>query len=155
MVERFVIGVLASVLSLWLMWRNRLDRLERAELEDEIRNHDYFVELDPRRKKINLTLLMIGVAFMASPIITGTWSQVIYWTIVVVLLCLMGMLALVDLQSSRSFLAELQAGHLENYQALEEELEEELDKFRQETAAGDPQANGKGLSQEKDDNSNT
>ena len=149
--ESFATGLLLSILAFWLMWRNRLDRRERAELPAELLAHDYFVQLDGRRKQINVTLLIIGVALVCGPLVSGTLMQVIYWVVVMILVCFMGMLALVDLQSSRNFLDELRAEE----SATCERLETESERLRQDTAKVDPEANGDGLSQKKNGNCDT
>ena len=143
--ESIVTGLLLSVLATWLIWRSFLDRRERAELPEEIRSHDYFVELDRRRRNINGALLLVGLLITASPMVSGVLYQVGLWIVVLVLICFVGMLAMADLQSSRNYLAELEANHLVAYG----KLKHELDRFRQETAEVDPEANGHDVKKEK------
>ena len=149
-----VFGVVLSILALWMMWRSFLDRRERAQLSEEIRDHEYFVQLDGRRQNINVTLLIIGTLVAGSPLVSGLLAGVVYWGIVTLLVCYMGMLALADLQASRDYLEELRAEQLVTY----EKLRGELDKFReekQERGQVDPESNGHGLKQKKNDEENT
>jgi len=136
--ESIVTGLLLSVLATWLMWRSFLDRRERSELPEEIRNHDYFVQLDRRRRNINGALLLVGLLITLSPLVSSALYQVALWIVVLVLICFVGMLAMADLQSSRNYLEELDAEH----QVAYGKLKHELDRFRQETAEVDPETNG-------------
>ena len=148
-----VFGVVLAILALWMMWRSFQDRRERAQLSEEIRNHEYFVQLDTRRQNINVTLLIIGTLVASSPLVSGTVAVVVYWSIVTLLVCFMGMLALADLQASRDYLDELRAEQLVTY----EKLRGELDKFREETEEGeqvDPESNGHGMKQKKNGEEN-
>ena len=148
-----VFGVALAILALWMMWRSFLDRRERAQLSEEIRDHEYFVHLDSRRQNINVTLLIIGTLVAASPLISGTVNVVVYWSVVTLLVCYMGMLALSDLQASRDYLDELRAEQLVTY----EKLRGELDKFREETEGNeqvDPESNGHGSKRKKNDENN-
>tara|TARA_B100000686_G_C16609751_1_gene873154 strand:- start:288 stop:752 length:465 start_codon:yes stop_codon:yes gene_type:complete len=148
-----VFGVVLAFLALWMLWRSYLDRRERAELSEEIRTHEYFVNLDSRRQNINVTLLIIGTLVALSPLISGTVTVVVYWTVVTLLVCYMGILALSDLQASREYLEELRAEQMVNY----EKLKGELDKFRDEIAENgqvDPESNGHDLKQKKDEEEN-
>ena len=148
-----IFGVVLSILALWMMWRSFQDRRERAQLSEEIRDDEYFVQLDGRRKNINVTLLIIGTLVAISPLVSGTVNVVVYWSVVTILVCFMGMLALSDLQASRDYLDELRAEQLVNY----EKLRGELDKFREETEESeqvDPESNGQGLKREKNDENN-
>jgi hypothetical protein len=77
--------------------------------------------------------------------VSGVLYQVGLWIVVLVLICFVGMLAMADLQSSRNYLAELEANHLVAYG----KLKHELDRFRQETAEVDPEANGHDVKKEK------
>lgn len=149
-----VFGVVLAILALWMMWRSFLDRRERAQLSEEIRDHEYFVQLDGRRQNINVTLLIIGTLVAGSSLVSGTVTVVVYWSVVTLLVCYMGILALADLQSSRDYLDELRAEQLVTY----EQLRGELDKFREETEESgqvDPESNGHGLKQKKNDEQNT
>ena len=149
-----VFGVALAVLGLWMMWRSFLDRRERAQLSEEIRDHEYFVQLDSRRQNINVTLLIIGTLVAASPLVSGTVNVVVYWSVVTLLVCYMGMLALSDLQASRDYLDELRAEQLVTY----EKLRGELDKFREETEESgqvDPESNGHGSKRKKNGENNT
>ena len=143
--ESIVTGLLLSVLAIWLMWRSFLDRRERAELPEEISGHDYFVQLDRRRRNINGTLLVVGLLLMGSPMVSGILNQVVFWIVVLVLVCFVGMLAMADLQSSRNYLEELEAEQLVAYG----KLKQELDGFRQETEEVDPEANGHDVKKKK------
>ena len=143
--ESIVTGLLLSVLATWLMWRSFLDRRERSELPEEIRNHDYFVQLDRRRRNINGALLLVGLLIALSPLVSSVLYQVALWIVVLVLICFVGMLAMADLQSSRNYLEELEAEHLVAYG----KLKHELDRFRQETAEVDPEANGHDVKKKK------
>ena len=113
-----VFGVVLAILALWMMWRSFLDRRERAQLSEEIRDHEYFVQLDGRRQNINVTLLIIGTLVAGSSLISGTVTVVVYWSVVTLLVCYMGILALADLQSSRDYLDELRAEQLVTYEKL-------------------------------------
>lgn len=148
-----VFGVVLSILALWMMWRSFQDRRERAQLSEEIRDHEYFVQLDGRRKNINVTLLIIGTLVAISPLVSGTVNVVVYWSVVTILVCFMGMLALADLQASRDYLDELRAQQLVDY----EHVRGEVDKFREEIEESeqvDPESNGQGLNREKNDKNN-
>lgn len=148
-----VFGVVLSILALWMMWRSFQDRRERAQLSEEIRDHEYFVQLDGRRKNINVTLLIIGTLVAISPLVSGTVNVVVYWSVVTILACFMGMLALADLQASRDYLDELRAQQLVDY----ERVRGEVDKFREEIEESkqvDPESNGQGLNREKNDKNN-
>ena len=149
-----VFGVALAILALWMMWRSFLDRRERAQLSEEIRDHEYFVHLDSRRQNINVTLLIIGTLVAASPLVSGTMNVVVYWSVVTLLVCYMGMLALSDLQASRDYLDELRAEQLVTY----EKLRGELDKFREETEGSgqvDPESNGHGSKRKTNGENNT
>ena len=113
-----VFGVVLALLALWMLWRSYLDRRERAQLSEEIRNHEYFVHLDSRRQNINVTLLIIGTLVALSTLISGTVTVVVYWSVVTLLVCYMGILALSDLQASREYLEELRAEQMVNYEKL-------------------------------------
>jgi hypothetical protein len=78
---------------------------------------------------------------------------VVYWSVVTILVCFMGMLALADLQASRDYLDELRAQQL----ADSEHVRGEVDKFREEIEESeqvDPESNGQGLQREKNDENN-
>lgn len=148
-----IFGVVLSILALWMMWRSFQDRRERAQLSEEIRDDEYFVQLDGRRKNINVTLLIIGTLVAVSPLVSGTVNVVVYWSVVTILACFMGMLALADLQASRDYLDELRAQQLVDY----ERVRGEVDKFREEMEESeqvDPESNGQGLKREKNDENN-
>ncbi|MDE0734712.1 MAG: hypothetical protein OSB47_02750, partial [Pirellulaceae bacterium] len=83
-------------------------------------------------------LLVVGLLLMGSPLVAGILNQVIFWIVVLVLVCFVGLLAMADLQSSRNHLEELEAEQLVAYG----KLKQELDRFRQETEEVNPEANG-------------
>ena len=100
-----------------------------------------------------MTLLIIGTLVAASPLVSGTVNVVVYWSVVTILVCFMGMLALADLQASRDYLDELRAQQLVD----SEHVRGEVDKFREEIEESeqvDPESNGQGLNREKNDKNN-
>jgi len=121
----FAYAVFAFVLMViaWMMYSQHQDTLKQLDKNQDwdAEKRQFLLSQVIRRKKVTYTLVLIAIAFMVGPFVKHPIVLLVYWSVVILMVFGMVVLAGIDVFATKNYLLSLRDQRIATRRALQEE----------------------------------
>lgn len=140
----FASAIFAFILMVvaWMMHSHHeltLKLLSRHQDWDE-QKRAYLTAQVKRRKRVTTTIVVIAIAFLLGPLVTHPIAFIVFWSVVLLLVLVMVVLAGIDVFATKAYILSLRDQRIASRRALEEEVKRLREQKQADQAAADPPA---------------